>query len=87
MSQFADDSMTPSPLTTTRDKWGNEIAPDRPMHTNTTAGEGAFHFDEGHYSDDWDGGYRNYGVNVSAPATSSNSVTVDNSRADRGKED
>lgn len=80
MTQFADDSMTPKPLSVTRDQYDNEIASDRPMHTNSTPGEGAWNFSAGHYDDDVKGG-----SNVSAPE-GVDKIMVDNSRADRGKE-
>ncbi len=79
--QFADDSMTPSPLSVSRDKYDNEIASDRPMHENSTPGMGSFNWDAGHYCDTVKGG-----TEVSAPE-GVDKVTVDNSRADRGKED
>ncbi len=85
MPQFADDSMTPPPLTVTRDKYMNEIPADKPMHGNSTPGEGSWSFDEAHYSDDWMGGNTPYGVSVSPP-TGVERTTVDTSRADRGKE-
>ena len=79
-SQFADDSMTPKPLTVTRDKYENEIATDKPMHDNSTPGEGAWAWSEGHYAK-----VMSYGVDVSAPE-GVDKLTVDNSRADRGRE-
>lgn len=85
MSQWADDSMTPPAISVSRDKYGNEIAADRSSHTEATPGKGGFAWGEGHYSDDWQGGYSSYGQSVSG----SNSVernSVDTSRADRGKE-
>ena len=85
MSQFADDSMTPSPISVTRDQWGNEIPSDRPMHDNTTAGKGKFSFGEGHYSDDFNGGFSGYGKSVADKGQRS-AVIVDGSRADRGKD-
>lgn len=71
----------------TYDKFGNEIPGDKPMHENTTAGEGSFHFEGEQYSDGpWQGGYgSNYGVEVGA-ANKIERTVVDNSRADRGKE-
>ncbi len=80
-TQFADDSMTPSPISVSKDKYGNEIAADKPMHENSTPGEGAFGWTEGHYAQ----GPGNYGKEVSAPE-GVDKMTVDNSRADRGKE-
>lgn len=86
MSQFANDSMTPEPIKVTRDKFQNEIPSDRPMHTETTAGDGAFHWDGNQYDDSpGKGGFGSYGVSVdSSPKVERTSV--DTSRADRGKE-
>lgn len=78
--QFADDSMTPSPISVSRDKYDNEIASDRPMHENSTPGMGSFNFGAGHYDDD-----TKSGSDVSAPE-GVEKVMVDNSKADRGKE-
>ena len=86
MSQFADDSMTPSPLTVTRDKFGNEIPSDQPMHTNTTPSEGSFNWGGNQYDDSpGKGGFGSYGSAASAPQGVSK-ISVDNSRADRGQE-
>jgi len=81
-NQFADDSMTPKPLTVTRDKYDNEIAADKPMHDNTTPGEGAWNWSGGQYPDK---GPEGYGSSVSAPE-GVDKLTVDNSKADRGRE-
>lgn len=86
MRQFANDSMTPSPISVSRDKFQNEIPSDQPKHTNTTAEEGMFHFDGNQYDDGPSmGGFKSYGREVSAP-TGMDKISVDNSRADRGKE-
>lgn len=84
--QYADDSMTPSRLSVSYDQYYNEQAEDRPMCQNSTPMEGSYNFSGGQYSDDWNGGYSNYGVMVNPPASSNSSVSVDVSRADRGKE-
>lgn len=66
MSQFADDSMTPSPISVSRDKYKNEIPSDRPMHNEATAGEGSWNFGAGHYDDSpGKGGFGGYGKSVS----------------------
>ncbi len=59
MSQFADDSMTPPPISVTRDQYKNEIPSDRPMHGEATPGKGAFDFDCGHYAEGVKGGSDN----------------------------
>lgn len=65
MSQFADDSMTPSPISVKRDKFYNEIPSDQPMHENATAAEGGFNFSAGHYDDSpGKGGFGSYGRSV-----------------------
>lgn len=86
--QWANDSMTPEPIGISRDAFGNEWAKDRPMHADTTAGEGTTNFDDatGQYSQDWKGGFRSYGKSVSAPEISRSSVVVDNNAANRGPE-
>ncbi len=89
MSQFADDSMTPSPIKVNKDKFGNELAVDRPAHENVTPAEGSFHFGGNQYDDSpGKGGFGSYGVKVSDmgqnPVVERTSVNV--SRADRGKE-
>jgi hypothetical protein len=86
--QFANDSMTPEPISVSRDKFKNEIPSDRPMHGESTPGKGSWSFGEGHYSDDWNGGYSSYGVSVEDKGQnpSSSVVSVDNGRADRGKD-
>ena len=81
MGQFADDSMTPDPISISRDKYGNEIPTDKPMHDNSTPGVGSWSWDENHYANDPKGG-----VSVAPPSLSSERITVDNSRADRGME-
>ena len=83
--QFANDSMTPSPISVSRDSYKNEIPSDKPMHDNATAGMGSFSWDSNHYSDDWDGGNKSYGVAVnSGPKVSGQQISGD--KADRGKE-
>jgi len=84
--QFANDSMTPEPISVSRDKYQNEVPSDRPNHTDTTPGKGSWSWGEGHYSDDNNGGYSSYGVAVKDQGQTSSTVYVDNSRADRGKE-
>lgn len=88
--QFANDSMTPSPISVSKDKYGNEIAVDQPMHDNTTPAVGSFSWGEGHYADDCgnNGGYGGYGVSVAdkGQSPSAERTSVDVSRADRGKE-
>ena len=90
MPQFADDSMTPSPLGVSRDAYGNEIAEDRSSHDNTTPGKGSWSFDENHYASDCGnkGGYGGYGVPVAdkGQSPSSERTTADASRANRGAE-
>lgn len=95
-------SVSPDPLDVSYDKYGNEIASDRPYHQDTTPGEGKFGFNNPsrtsisgaqsqtgrQYADDWQGGYRPYGVTVQDKGQNPGAsvISVDNSRADRGKE-
>lgn len=65
MSQFADDSMTPSPISVSRDKQGNEIPSDRPMHDEATPGRGSFDWTGNQYDDSpGKSGFGSYGVSV-----------------------
>lgn len=73
-------------ISVSRDQYQNEIPSDRPMHENTTPGKGSFAWGEGHYSDDFQGGFSSYGVSVGGGGKSSSEVSVNVSKADRGKE-
>jgi hypothetical protein len=84
--QFANDSMTPGPISVSRDQYKNEIPSDQPNHTDTTAGEGAFNWNGEQYSRDFNAGFGSYGVSVDASSPSVEKVSVDTSRADRGKD-
>jgi hypothetical protein len=87
MSQFADDSMTPAPIKVSRDKYGNEIPSDSPMHSDNTAGEGAFHW-EGNQYDDSPGksGFGSYGSSVDAGTNKSSTTMVNAGSNKRGEE-
>lgn len=82
--QFAADSATPSPIACNRDKYMDEIPMDRPMHENSTPAEGAFNWGALHYCDYPNG---SYGAEVSAKGVSSDSVDVNPSAANRGKDE
>lgn len=87
--QFANDAATPAPISVARDKYQNEIPTDKTNHDNTTPEKGAWSWDEGHYSTDFNAGFGPpYGTSVEDKGQnpSSERVAVDNSRADRGKE-
>jgi hypothetical protein len=87
MSQFADDSMTPPPIAVKRDKFENEIPVDRPMHPETTAGEGAFNFSGNQYDDGPSkGGFSSYGVEVKDAGQQASRITVNVGNAGRGQE-
>lgn len=76
-------------LQTTYNQDYSELVADRPMHENTTAGEGSFHWDAKHYNEDFGGGEsKNYGVEVADHGKSPQveRTSVDVSRADRGRE-
>lgn len=77
--QFADDSMTPGPISVSRDKYQNEIPTDQPHHENTTPGEGGFHWGGNQYATD----FSSYGQSVGG-AKEASRTSVDVSRADRG---
>lgn len=73
-------------LNVSYDAFDNEIAEDRPMHENTTAGNGSFNFGGKQYSEDWQGGNRAYGVSVGTPSPSRETTDVNVHSADRGSE-
>jgi hypothetical protein len=86
--QFARDSMTPSEIQITRNRFQDEIPTDRPMHENTTPGLGDGLYQGRHYSDDWNGGYTAYGVTVAdrGMTPSKESMTINPNSAARGKD-
>lgn len=86
--QFANDSMTPEPISVSRDKYQDEIPSDRSNHGNTTPEMSASLYTGRHYSDDWMGGYEAYGVSVSdgGKSPSKETISVNPNSADRGKE-
>ena len=84
----AEGSVSPEYLEVNYDKFNNEVAQDRPKHENTTPAMGEWNWSSKKYSDDFQGGWRPYGVSVEdrgqSPVVERTSVDV--SRADRGKE-
>ena len=89
--QFARNPYEPDNyLSVKRDRWNNEIAEDRTMHTPMPAGDsgqsGTRQFSDFQKVD----GYSSYGVEIphgqSAAFNNSSTVYVDNSRADRGSD-
>jgi hypothetical protein len=84
--QFANDVATPDPIAVSRDQYQDEIPTDRPSHENTTPGLSASMYTGRHYSDDFMGGYENYGVSVGSKGASKETITVNPNSADRGKE-
>lgn len=75
------------PIKVSYDQFGNEITSDRPMHGEATAGDGGFHFSGNQYDDSpGKGGFGSYGVSVDYGQNKPERSTVDNGRADRGKE-
>jgi hypothetical protein len=68
------------------DENNNQIPADRPMHENSTPEAGSFDFSGKQYSDDWDGGYKTYGVMVDAGGASREQVTANAQSTERGKE-
>ena len=79
--QFANDSMTPGPISVSRDKYQNEIPTDQPNHENTTPAEGGFNWSGNQYATD----FSSYGQSVGGGSSASRTA-VDVSRADRGAE-
>jgi len=86
--QFANDSMTPEPIAVSRDEFKDEIPTDRPMHTGCTPEHSNSLYTGRQYSDDWKGGYENYGTSVAdqGKSPSRETVSVNPHSADRGKE-
>ena len=82
--QFANDSMTPEPISVSRDKYQDEIPSDRTNHGNATPEHSNPTYTGRQFSDDWMGGYENYGVAVEAPKATS--VVVNPNKAVRGDE-
>ncbi len=88
MRQFANDSATPPPIEVTRDKFKDEMPTDRPYHMDTTPGHSNSTYTGRQFSDDFMGGYENYGVTVAdrGQSPSKETVSVNPNSADRGKE-
>lgn len=85
--QFANDSMTPSPIGVSRNKYQDEMPSDKPMHDNSTPGHSNSAYTGMQYSDDFNGGYSGYGVSVgSGSGPSREQVTVNAQSTERGKE-
>ena len=83
--QFADDSMTPEPISVSRDEYKDEIPSDRPYAENCTPGHSNPLYTGRQYSDDWNGGYRAYGKSVGA-APKASVVGIEGDKANRGPE-
>jgi hypothetical protein len=83
--QFANDSMTPEPISVSRDKYKDEIPSDRTNHENSTPEHSNPSYTGRQFSDDWDGGFKPYGVNVGKPADATE-VGIKGDVADRGRE-
>jgi len=86
--QFANDSATPEPISVSRNEFKDEIPTDRPMHDNTTPEHSNQAYTGRQYSDDWRGGYDNYGVSVAdqGQSPSREQTTINPNSADRGRE-
>jgi hypothetical protein len=86
--QFARDSMTPSEIQVTRDKYEDEIPTDRPYHENTTPAHSNPMYVGRQYSDDWMGGYDPYGVSTvdRGKTPMKEQISINPNSADRGKE-
>jgi hypothetical protein len=75
-------------LSVTNDQYNNEMAEDRTMHDNATPQHSNPLYQGRHYSDDFKGGYSNYGTSVSdkGQSPSKQETAINVHRADRGKE-
>jgi len=76
MGYYANDSMTPAPISVSRDSQGNEIASDPTMHEDATPGMGGANYGAQHYNDDVKSGNAVSGAGVSRETTA-----VDNSKS------
>ena len=84
--QFANDSATPDPISVSRNQYKDEIPTDRTNHEDCTPGHSNPMYVGRQYSDDWNGGYENYGVSVGSSGPSKEQTTINPNSADRGKE-
>lgn len=83
MRQFANDSMTPSPIGVSRNKYQDEMPSDRPAHDDSTPG----HSNPAYTGMQYAGEFSNYGVSVgSGSGPSREQVTVNAQSTERGKE-
>src|SRR5713101_7116750 len=73
-------------LDVTYDKFNGEHAEDPVMHGEATPGHSNPQYTGKQYSEDWMGGNKNYGVDVSPPAASRESMDIDAGDAKRGRE-
>lgn len=78
--QFADDSMTPSPISVSRNQYKDEIPSDRPMHENSTPEHSNAMYSGNQYAP-----VMSYGKSVDG-SPSKSTVDVDKDAANRGKE-
>lgn len=79
--QFANDSMTPEPISVSRDKYMDEIPSDRPMHGNATPEHSNAMYTGNQYAPSPMGGAGSEGKGVSKEA-----VNIAAHKADRGNE-
>lgn len=86
--QFARDFATPPPIAVNHDRFNDEMTTDRPSHEGCTPGHSNPTYTGRQFSDDWEGGYENYGVTVKdmGQSPSKEQVAVNPHSADRGKE-
>lgn len=84
--QFANDSMTPEPISVSRNQYKDEIPSDRPSHEDTTPGHSNPMYTGKHYSDDFNGGFKSYGVSVGSKGASKEEMSVNPHAANRGDE-
>lgn len=74
---YANDSMTPAPISVSRDQYQNEIPSDQPMHGEATPGMSVgVNYGAQHYNDDVKSG-----SSVSPAGVSRETTTIDNSKS------
>lgn len=84
--QFANDSMTPEPISVSRDSYKDEIPADRPMHDNSTPEHSNSLYVGRQFDTQVKSASSSYGVAVSGMGVSKEAATVSVHKADRGNE-
>jgi hypothetical protein len=84
--QFANDSMTPDPISVSRDAYKDEIPSDRPMHENATPEHSNLLYTGRQFDTQVKSASSSYGVSVDSSGVSKEAMNIDVHEAKRGKE-